>query len=941
MKKRLFLLILSFCVILAQLPTAFAAQRHSMLHETALEPPVNDGVVREQMPLASLEDDASVSDPGEDIPVPGPAQARYRTEADGEWVTGSLADAVANVYEGGRVEVLEDVVLEEPLTINKPLTLTSAEAETPRTIRYTTSTRGDFGVTVYADVRFENIILDGGREEGLATCTELVGVQRNATLTLGAGAVIQNNDNVDTAEAAGGLRVVGSHVIMEEGAVIRNCRGVAGGGAAVTTNGILELNGGVIENCQAFVGGGIYLPQKGGDVKIYAGAIRGNQARKNLEGMSYKFSMPKGCGGGIAVNQGRVYLLGGGEGGALEENYAESGGGGIYVSNGLLQLANGSVTGNEAGGYGGGVCASPYTYIAVGNTPVVTDNTGGNRDEGRFDNLYLDGAEDYGGPATRPMTVGAALGDGTVIGVARWLRPDEDHPYRVVAVPNAGKYTITASDLDKFYSDDPAYITLLHDGDIVLATADVIFDTQGHGVAPKGQNLAEDRKAGEPDAPCELGYDFGGWYKEAACETPWDFENDVILETRAEPLTLYAKWTPTPYAITYELDGGENAAGNPAGYTIESETVTLASPEKEGHTFLGWTEGDGETPSISQTIPQGSTGDKIYTAQWAVNTYPVTFDIQGHGTAPEAQTVRWGGKAAVPEKPTESGWQFGGWYKEAACETAWDFEAETVTEAVTLYAKWTRKTISRPSIPKPPEEQEIGDTPVPVAPYPELEREEHFAYIVGYPDGSVRPEGYITRAEAVTVFFRLMTEDSRTAHWSDEDIFPDADAEKWYHNAVSTAARAGLVSGLPGGLFGGEREVTRAEFAVVAARFLSEEDAPDSGFADLTGHWAKAEVDRAVAAGWIKGCDDGLFHPDDLITRAQVMALVNRMLGRVPNPEGMHPEMRLWPDNGTDAWYYGDVQEATNSHRYDRTDPDGPETWTGLEASRDWTALER
>lgn len=791
MKKRLFLLILSFCVILAQLPTAFAAQRHSMLHETALEPPVNDGVVREQMPLASLEDDASVSEPGEDIPASGPAQARYQTEADGEWINGSLADAVANVYEGGRVEVLEDVVLEEPLTINKPLTLTSAEAETPRTIRYTTSTRADFGVTVYADVRFENIILDGGREEGLATCAELVGVQRNATLTLGAGAVIQNNDNVDTAEAAGGLRVVGSHVIMEEGAVIRNCRGVAGGGAAVTTNGILELNGGVIENCQAFVGGGIYLPQKGGDVKIYAGAIRGNQARKNLEGMSYKFSMPKGCGGGIAVNQGRVYLLGGGEGGVLEENYAESGGGGIYVSNGLLQLANGSVTGNEAGGYGGGVCASPYTYIAVGNTPVVTDNTGGNRDEGRFDNLYLDGAEDYGGPATRPMTVGAALGDGTVIGVARWLRPDEDHPYRVVAVPNAGKYTITASDLEKFYSDDPAYITLLHDGDVVLATADVIFDTQGHGVAPKGQNLAEDRKAGEPDAPCELGYDFGGWYKEAACET------------------------------------------------------------------------------------------------------------------------------------------------------AWDFEAETVTEAVTLYAKWTRKTISRPSIPKPPEEQEIGDTPVPVAPYPELEREEHFAYIVGYPDGSVRPEGYITRAEAVTVFFRLMTEDSRTAHWSDEDIFPDADAEKWYHNAVSTAARAGLVSGLPGGLFGGEREVTRAEFAVVAARFLSEEDAPDSGFADLTGHWAKAEVDRAVAAGWIKGCDDGLFHPDDLITRAQVMALVNRMLGRVPNPEGMHPEMRLWPDNGTDAWYYGDVQEATNSHRYDRTDPDGPETWTGLEASRDWTALER
>lgn len=800
------------------------------------------------------------------------AQARYQAEADGAWLDGTLAQALDGVYEGGTVEVLEDVRLDAPLTIQKPLRLTSADPDSPCTIFYATEERANWLLSVHADATLENILLDGGREDGLTTHAELVGVQNGAVLTLGAGAVLQNNDNIDTAQGAGALRVVNSQTVMEEGSAIRNCRAVAGGGAAVTGGGRLVLNGGVIENCQAFVGGGIFLPQaspsgKAGTVQVYAGAIRGNQALKELEGMSYGFSLSAGCGGAIAVNQGSVYLLGGEDGGLLTENYAETAGGGLYINNGLLQLANGAITGNEAGGYGGGIYASPDTYIAVGNGPQVTGNTGGNRHEGVFDNVYLDGAEDFYAPAaTRPMTVGAALWDKTNLGVARWLRPDADHPYRIVAVPNGSKYTITQSDLEKFHSDDPAYAILLHEGSVVLANAHVVFDAQGHGVRPDSQRVGEDYKAVEPEPLTELGYDFGGWYREAACETRWDFENDTVTETQTEPLTLYAQWEPTAYPITYELNGGENAPENPESYTVESETITFAAPTREGYSFLGWS---------PETIPQGSTGAKTITARWE----PIP-----------APTLR-------PRPHT--------------------------------------------SVSQPRDEQTLEDTQIPLTTLTALEMDDHFAYLIGFPDGTVRPQAEITRSEVAAIFFRLMTEDFRQASWATENAFFDTDGTEWYNNALSTCVQAGLIHGCSDGGFHGQRSITRAEFAAIAQRFDSEEYQGPSLFSDTAGHWAQAEIDRAAQRGWVQGYPDGTFRPDAPITRGEVAALVNRMLRRAPAADGLLADMTRWPDNPEDAWYYLDIQEATNGHTYDRRAQADAERWTGLTQTRDWAALER
>lgn len=234
----------------------------------------------------------------------------------------------------------------------------------------------------------------------------------------------------------------------------------------------------------------------------------------------------------------------------------------------------------------------------------------------------------------------------------------------------------------------------------------------------------------------------------------------------------------------------------------------------------------------------------------------------------------------------------------------------------------------------------IKDVDVPLAEAPGLNSTDHVAYVIGYEDGTVRPEANISRAEVATIFYRLMTEEFRNEHRSTTNNFTDIENGIWYNNAVSTDVKAGLIKGYEDGSFAPDMNITRAEFAAVAARFLSEDAAPDSGFTDITGHWAAAEINRAVAAGWIRGKGDNIFAPDEYITRAEVMTLVNRMLNRVGNKAGMSDDMVKWTDNPEEAWYYADVQEATNSHEYVR-DEQNKETWTGIVENKDWSELER
>ena len=223
-----------------------------------------------------------------------------------------------------------------------------------------------------------------------------------------------------------------------------------------------------------------------------------------------------------------------------------------------------------------------------------------------------------------------------------------------------------------------------------------------------------------------------------------------------------------------------------------------------------------------------------------------------------------------------------------------------------------------------------------------LNGEDHFAYIVGYPDKTVHPQSSITRAEVATIFFRLLTEETRTANATKTNNYADVSSDKWYNQAVSTLSAMGIIKGDSRGNFNPNAPITRAEFAAIAARFDKTEDVAAASFGDVAMHWAKPEISVAANNGWINGYTDGTFHPDSRITRAEAMAMINRVLQRLPESKAdLLDGMIQWSDNAdTSKWYYLAVQEATNSHYYELK-ANQHEKWTKLRENRDWTQLEK
>lgn len=228
---------------------------------------------------------------------------------------------------------------------------------------------------------------------------------------------------------------------------------------------------------------------------------------------------------------------------------------------------------------------------------------------------------------------------------------------------------------------------------------------------------------------------------------------------------------------------------------------------------------------------------------------------------------------------------------------------------------------------------------------PDLETRQHFGYIIGREDGLVHPEAEITRAEATTIFFRLLKEESRKANWGDQAPFRDVTPADWYNHAAATLHKLGVVSGYPDGSFAPDAPITRAEFVKLATGFFQYQyTGTEQFFNDISDSWAADAIRAAASMGLIDGYPDGSFRPDAPISRAEAVAIVNRTLGRTPEGSKLatRTDMIVWPDNkDTSAWYYADIQEATNSHDYTRADQQSREAWTGMQKMRDWAALER
>ena len=257
---------------------------------------------------------------------------------------------------------------------------------------------------------------------------------------------------------------------------------------------------------------------------------------------------------------------------------------------------------------------------------------------------------------------------------------------------------------------------------------------------------------------------------------------------------------------------------------------------------------------------------------------------------------------------------------------------ENVVDNHTIHATFARKHTPTPSTPtvEIPDDDALG-----------LNTTDHFAYIVGYGNGEVRPQNNITRAEVATIFFRLLTDETRDANSTKSNSYSDVAAGAWYNHAVSTLSAMGIVKG-SNGKFNPNAPITRAEFAAIAARFDDKANTTTADFSDIASHWAKNEISAASNNGWITGYPDGTFRPDNKITRAEAMTLVNRVLKRLPETEeDLHDDMIKWSDNSdVSQWFYLDVQEATNSHYY-QTKENQFEKWTKLRETRDWTELEK
>ena len=396
--------------------------------------------------------------------------------------------------------------------------------------------------------------------------------------------------------------------------------------------------------------------------------------------------------------------------------------------------------------------------------------------------------------------------------------------------------------------------------------------------------------------------------------------------------TVKYTWADAPEGVTLPTDTETYlgvAAAKDAVDKIYTNGKQVTGSDGFFYTFSGWDEGTVKDQVVTFN-GSWTKGDKD-PSKWAT----VTFNSNG-GSAVASQTVKSSATATKPTNPTRSGYTFAGWYTDnEKFTTKYDF-ATPVTKNITLYAKWNTNYV--PYYPPVPPTVKIEDDDA-----LGLNTTDHFAYIVGYGNGEVRPQNNITRAEVATIFFRLLTDDVRDENLTKTNRYSDVAATAWYNTAVSTLSSMGIITGYPDGTFRPNAAITRAEFAAIAARFDNNGDKAAAKFSDIANHWAKDEISIAYNNGWITGYPNGTFGPQRDITRAETMTLVNRVLNRQPETEDdLLPNMTVWTDNANPkAWYYLAVQEATNSHYYKFKTNSKYEKWTELRETRDWTQLEK
>ena len=443
----------------------------------------------------------------------------------------------------------------------------------------------------------------------------------------------------------------------------------------------------------------------------------------------------------------------------------------------------------------------------------------------------------------------------------------------------------------------------------------VIFDKNGGDTEASPRIMSQEKVAGSANHfdlpttnPTRSGYIFTGWNTKA------DGSGDAFTAATdvTSNITVYAQWKDsTTYSVTYKdgVDGTVFADQTTTDLHVGDTTPAFSgTPTRSGYTFTGW------EPSVAATV----TDNAVYTAQWAKNSssshhstrYTLHYESNG-GTAYKDERYSSGTKVTLDKTPTRESYTFTGWYADQALTQK--ITTVTMNSNKTVYAGW--------------EATGVPD---------KLNGDDHYAYVIGYLDGNVRPNANVSRAETATIFFRLLKSDIRDGNLIADNGFSDVSDGQWHNKAISTMAKLGIVKGRRADNFDPDASITRAEFAAICARFNTKPVENSGSFSDISGHWAENEIERAAAFGWISGYPDGTFRPDARITRAEAMTMINRVLCRMPQSKSdLLDSMVTWPDNKPSDWHYLAVQEATNSHDFDRKGEVG-ESWTKLTSVPDW-----
>jgi len=714
-------------------------------------------------------------------------------------------------------------------------------------------------------------------------------------------------DGGSSAAAGGGVRVQNGGSFHLNGGTIRgNAWSSAGGGVDVFVGGEFVMTDGLIYNNASLGawGGGILLAGTG---TMYGGTISYNRANTSGGGIEVyfgTFTMHGGeiskntalDGAGVAVEIGGTFTM---EGGLIRENEASMMGGGVaalgasdhWAGPGVFTMNGGTISDNNAT-VGGGVSASNGGIVTM-NNGTITRNTA----EG-FVGFPIAGIVGGGGVAVFNGMFGNAsfiMHNGTISrnttggdGGGIWVA----NPYdlRISTAPTTIFYRNTARHAIEPPEPPPANIQFYRSS-IIGDSGAFIHVLNNYDINYLPRDL-------DPD--------------------------DYIIGL---------------FELAYNANGGTGGphlVGDSVDAWIREDSVhvVLAPPAANnitapsGYIFAGWnTAADGSGTSYAVGSEIIIDGDITLFAQWTpgVNDHTVTFNLNGGvyggNQALLVQTVPHGQNATpLSANPLRPGFIFTGWSP--------GLNLNNVTEDRTFTAQWR--------IQSPPGNGNgNGNGNGPFSQY-------HNSFMIGRPSGNIYPDDNIIRAEVAAVFFRLLSDEARIELWSQENPFPDVDSGDWFNNEVSTITNAGVIQGLPDGTFRPHQEITRAEAATIVARFFEAQEQAEVAFTDIAGHWAEDYINTLADFGWVEGSGDGTFRPDDLLTRAELAAIVLRMLDRVPESvDALLYERHRWPDKANpNAWYYLYLQEATHSTTFERLDS-GYLAWTAILEHIDWSIFSR